>query len=230
MNVTYLGHACFLFEIKNKKLLFDPFIRGNPLVKDKISIEGIKTDYVLISHGHEDHLADAEFFLKKDKSFLISNNEIVAYYAKRGICDGHPFNTGGKHIFDFGTVRMVSAMHSSVMPDETYGGAACGFVVTTDEGTFYYAGDTGLTYDMKIIGENYSIDFALMPIGGNYTMDAEDAVIASEYLKCHKIIGMHYNTWPVIGIDTKEAARKFKESGKELIIFQINETKKIFWN
>jgi L-ascorbate metabolism protein UlaG (beta-lactamase superfamily) len=122
-------------------------------------------------------------------------------------------------------VRLVNAVHSSVLPDGSFAGAAAGFVIKSEELSFYYAGDTGLTYDMKLIGDYYKVDLAFLPIGDNYTMDIDDAIIASDFIKCRRIIGMHYNTWPIIGIDTKEAVNKFSKAGKELILFNISETK-----
>ena len=227
MNVTYLGHSCFLIEIKGKRLLFDPFVSGNPLAKDIIDIEKIKTDYILISHGHIDHCLDAERIIKNNNAFLISNNEIVTILKDKGFINSHPFNFGGKHTFDFGTVRYVYANHSSVMPDGTYAGNPGGFVISTEEGSFYFAGDTGLTYEMKLIGDYYHVDFAFLPLGDNYTMDVNDAIIASDFIKCNRIIGMHYNTWPILSIDTTEAVAKFNKANKELILFDINETKTI---
>ena len=212
MKVTYLGHSCFLVEIKGKRLLFDPFISGNPLAKDIIEVDKIKTDYVLISHGHGDHCLDAEKIIRDNKAFVISNNEIVGILNERGLKEGHPFNIGGKYTFDFGTLRYVYAAHSSVMPDGTYAGNPGGFVIKSDEGSFYFAGDTGLTNEMKLIGDYYHVDFAFLPIGDNFTMDIDDAIIASDFIKCNRIIGMHYNSWPIISIDTDEA---LPNSGKQ---------------
>lgn len=227
MKVTYLGHSCFLIEVKGKRLLFDPFISGNPIAKDIVNIDSIRAEYVLISHGHADHMVDAEQILKKNNAIVLSNNEIVTLLEERGIAKGHPFNLGGKHTFDFGSVRYVGAAHSSVLSDGTYAGNPGGFVIKTDEGSFYFAGDTGLTYDMKLIGDYYHVDFALLPLGDNFTMDVDDAIIASDFLKCNKIVGMHYNTWPIISIDTKGAILKFNRAGKELILFEIGETKEM---
>ena len=225
MKVTYLGHSCFLIEVKGKLLLFDPFISGNPLVQNKINVDSIKTDYVLISHGHGDHFGDSLQIINNNKAVAIANNEIIGLLEKRGITNGHPFNIGGKHAFDFGSVKLVNAIHSSVLPDGTFAGAPAGFLIKSDEVSFYYAGDTGLTYEMKLIGDYNKINFAFLPLGDNYTMDVDDAIIASDFIKCNRIIGMHYNTWPIIGIDTNDAVSKFSKAGKELILFNIGETK-----
>jgi L-ascorbate metabolism protein UlaG (beta-lactamase superfamily) len=227
MKITWFGHACFLVEVKGINLLFDPFISGNPLAKDVVDIDQIKADYILISHGHGDHFLDTERIVKSTNALVIANNEIIGYLGDRGISKGHPFNTGGSYKFDFGTVKFVYAAHSSVMPDGTFAGIPGGFIVHSDEGNFYFAGDTGLTYEMKLIGNYHKIDFALLPIGGNFTMDADDALIASYYIKCNKIIGMHYNTWDIIKIDTQQAIDKFKKAEKELVLFNIGETKEL---
>lgn len=133
-------------------------------------------------------------------------------------------NTGGKYPFEFGNVKFFNAVHSSVMPDGTYGGNPGGFIIQSDEGYFYFAGDTGLTYDMKLIGEFSKIDFAFLPIGNNFTMGVDNAIIAADMIKCEKIIGMHYDTFPHIVIDKKEAIEKFDRAGKELILLNIGES------
>jgi L-ascorbate metabolism protein UlaG (beta-lactamase superfamily) len=223
MDITYYGHACFEIKINGKKLLFDPFISGNPLAK-AIDIKTINPDFILISHGHEDHIADAVAIAKQSNATIIANFEIICWLAKHGIQNGHSMNIGGKFSFSFGNVKLFNAIHSSVLPDGTYGGNPCGFLVQSTEGNFYYAGDTGLTYDMKLIGEYMSIDFSLLPIGNNYTMGVDNAIIASEMIKCETVIGMHYDTFPQITIDKKDAIEKFNRAGNELILLNIGET------
>ncbi len=223
MKITFYGHSCFLIELNNKKLITDPFISDNPLAK-KIEVDKIKTDYVLISHGHEDHIADALQIAKNNNATVISNFEIINWLTAKGVKKTFSMNIGGKHIFDFGTLTILSASHSSILPDGTYGGNPTGFLIESQENNFYFAGDTGLNYDMKLIGEYKKINFAFLPVGGTYTMDADDAIIASDFIKCDKIIGMHYNTFPVINIDKKSAMDKFKQYGKELILMNIGET------
>jgi L-ascorbate metabolism protein UlaG (beta-lactamase superfamily) len=223
MNVKYYGHACFEVTVLNKKLLFDPFISGNPLAKN-IDIKKIKPDYVLISHGHKDHIADAVEIVKQSGAEVISNAEIVNWMLEKGAKKGHAMNIGGKFCFDFGNVKLVNAVHSSLLPDGTYGGSACGFLIQSNEGNFYFAGDTGLTYDMKLIGVYMSINFALLPIGNNFTMGVDNAIIASDMINCNKIIGMHYDTFPNIVINKEEAKEKFNRAGKELILLNIGDT------
>ncbi|HNW99046.1 MAG TPA: metal-dependent hydrolase [Bacteroidales bacterium] len=223
MKITYLGHACFEVVLKNKTLLFDPFISGNDLAKG-IDIDKLKPDYILISHGHQDHIADAVHIAKNSGATVISNFEIVNWLLGKGVKKGHPMNIGGKFSFDFGDVKFFNAVHSSVLPDGTYGGNPGGFIIQSDEGHFYYAGDTGLTYDMKLIGEYSCINFAFLPIGNNFTMGIDNAIIASKMINCNKIIGMHYDTFPYIVIDKEEALDKFHRVGKELILLKIGES------
>ena len=226
MKVSYFGHSCVGVEVGNKNLLFDPFISSNKLA-GKIDIKSIKADYIFISHGHEDHIADAVEIAKNTNAVVISNFEICNWLNKRGIDNFHPMNVGGKWIFDFGKVKCVNAVHSSSMPDGSYGGSAMGFLVSTGDSHFYYAGDTALTYDMKLIGDYRNLNFAFLPIGDNFTMSADNAIIASDFIKCDKIIGMHYDTFDYIIIDKKEAIEKFKQQDKSLILFEIGETKEI---
>lgn len=223
MNITYYGHSCFGVEINGKHLLFDPFISPNELAKD-INPETVKADYILISHGHEDHIADAVSIAKRTGATVICAWEIYVWLQKQGVTNIHPMNTGGKKAFDFGAVKCVKAEHSSGLPDGSYGGNPMGFVVETPEKNFYYAGDTALTYDMKLIGEYRHISFAFLPIGDNFTMGPENALIATGFINCSDIIGMHYNTFPYIQIDTKEAQYKFERAGKRLTIMEIGST------
>jgi L-ascorbate metabolism protein UlaG (beta-lactamase superfamily) len=179
---------------------------------------------VLISHGHEDHLADAENILKRTNSTIISNYEIATWFAAKGIKNYHPMNFGGQWNFDFGSVKFVKAEHSSVLPDGTYGGNPGGFMVKTKTGNFYYAGDTALHYDMKLIGEYEKLDFAVLPIGDNFTMGIDDAIKAANFINCNKIVGVHFDTFPYIKINKEAAIKKFAAAGKELILLNIGES------
>ena len=223
LKITYLGHACFLIEVGNANLLFDPFISPNPLAKD-IDVNTIKADYILVSHGHEDHVADVATIANNNQDItLVSNYEIVSWFEKQNI-SGHPMNYGGNKTFDFGKVKYVNAVHSSVLPDGSYGGNPGGFVIETANESFYYAGDTALTYDMKLLSEFHQLDVAFLPIGDNFTMGVDDAVIAAEFITCDKIVGMHYDTFGYIEIDKDSAKNKFAEKGKELILLDIAQT------
>lgn len=222
MKYTYFGQSSFLLETDSHKLLFDPFISQNPLAK-AIDITKLEADYILISHGHEDHVADLIVLAKQTKAKVIAVPEIISWVNKQGVENVHSMNYG-KYTFDFGTVRMVWATHSSSLPDGSYGGNPVGFVLELDGKQIYFAGDTGLTIEMKLLAELYNLDYAILPIGGNYTMDADDAVIAANYIDCKKIIGIHYDTFPLIEIDSKVAIESFKRAQKQLLLPAIGET------
>jgi L-ascorbate metabolism protein UlaG (beta-lactamase superfamily) len=223
MQITYYGHSCFSIDVSNRILLFDPFITGNPLAK-AIDIKKIKADYILISHGHGDHMEDAIELARQTNATVIAAYEITNWVMNHGVTKTHPMNIGGHWIFDFGKVKCVNAVHSSSLPDGTYGGNPLGFLIEAPAGNFYYAGDTALHYDMKLIGDYKKIDFAFLPLGSNYTMGVDNAVIASDFIKCDHIIGMHYDTFEHIAIDHTEAKKKFEHAGKELTLMKIGET------
>ncbi|MEX0965912.1 MAG: metal-dependent hydrolase [Bacteroidia bacterium] len=224
MKVTYYGHSCFMVEVSGKKLLFDPFISPNELAKE-IDIKTVRPDYLLISHGHEDHVADVLEVYKNSEPTVISAFEIVRYYSEKTIKKVKGLNIGGSVNFDFGRVKYVVAMHSSVLPDGTYAGNPGGFVVEAAEGSFYFAGDTGLTYDMKLIAEEFDLNFAFLPLGDSYTMGVKDAIRCSDFINCNRIIGMHYDTFEQIEIDHQEAVDNFRHKGKELVLMRIGESR-----
>jgi len=222
MNFTYYGQSCFLLEAGGKKFLFDPFITPNPLAKD-IDISQITADYILVSHGHGDHVADLITLAKQTGAMVITMVEIADWVGKQGITNVHPMNFG-KTKFDFGTVRMVWATHSSSLPDGSYGGNPAGFVLEVGGKTVYFAGDTSLNYDMKLLADLYNLDYAILPIGGNYTMDVDDAVLCCKYIDCDKVIGVHYDTFDAIKIDKETALAKFKRENRTLLLPAIGET------
>lgn len=222
MKYTYFGHACFLIEIAGKKLLFDPFITGNPLAQD-VDITTIQADYIFVSHGHGDHVGDLMTLAQQTNAIVVSNAEITDWVAKQGYENVHPMNFGTKD-FDFGRVHYVPAAHSSGLPDGSYGGNPGGFIIKTTEGNFYFAGDTSLTAEMTMIPYYGSLDVAILPIGGNFTMDYNDAIIASDLIKCDKIIGIHYDTFGFIVIDKATAQTAFTQKNKTLLLPNINET------
>ena len=219
MQITYYGQSCFQVNIGGYKILFDPFISPNPLAKD-IDITKIEADYILLSHAHQDHIHDAEAIAKNTGATIIGIWEIHAWFAEKGV-KTHPMNIGGKWPFEFGTVIMTSAVHSSSFPDGSYGGNPAGFVIENDEHTFYYAGDTALFSDMKLIGEMYKPEFAFLPLGDNFTMGVKEAVMASRFVGVKKIIGMHFDTFPYIQIDHKEAMMIASFNEAELILPEI---------
>lgn len=223
MRITYYGHSCFMVEINGRKLLFDPFISPNPLAS-KINSKEIQADYILVSHGHYDHTADLISLAEQTGATVISNWEICSWVQSKGFEKVHPMNIGGHWIFDFGKVKSVNAVHSSSLPDGTYGGNPMGFLIETPAGNFYYAGDTALHFDMKLIGDYKKMDVAFLPIGNNFTMGIDNAVIASDFIRCDRIIGMHFDTFDMIRIDHEEARKKFDAAGKHLSLMQIGQT------
>lgn len=223
IKLTYFGHSSYLVEINKTKILFDPYISPNSKAS-KINVPSIEADYVLISHGHEDHVADAESITKANNAVLVSNYEIAVWFAQKGVEKYHPMNIGGSKVFDFGKVKYVNAIHSSTLPDGASGGNAGGFVIKHDSGCFYYAGDTALTYDMKLIADEFKIDFAILPIGDNFTMDIHDAIKAADFVGTKKIVGMHFDTFPYIEIDSEAAKKAVSEAGKELILINIGDS------
>lgn len=224
MKITYYGHSCFQLEMDGAKVLFDPFISPNGLAK-YIDVHSVTPDYILQSHGHVDHIVDLVPIAKRSGALVLSSWEIKEWLEKKqGLEKLHPMNIGGSKKLDFGTVKMVFASHSNSLPDGTYGGTAAGFLIRSEGKTIYYAGDTALTQDMKLIGELQPPDLAFLPIGDNFTMDIDDAIIAAKFIRCTRIIGMHYDTFGYIVIDHEEAKRKFAEAGLELILMNIGET------
>jgi L-ascorbate metabolism protein UlaG (beta-lactamase superfamily) len=228
MKITFYGQSGFGIETGNTKLVFDPFITGNPLAEGKLKPEEVKADHVLVTHGHKDHVSDVEGICKANDATLIANYEVVNWFgSEKSIKKAHPMNIGGQYHLEEVLIRMFSALHSSSMPDGDYGGEPNGFIVTTPEGAFYHAGDTALFGDMKLIRDHYPVQLAFLPIGDNYTMGIDDAVVAADFIGCDRIIGMHFDTFPQIEIDHEEAKQKFSEAGKELILMEVGETKEL---
>ncbi|WP_062058057.1 metal-dependent hydrolase [Aquimarina longa] len=222
MKITFYGHNTLLIETRGVYVLVDPFISGNPLSKDKITIDTIKADYILLTHAHQDHVLDAEAIAKNNKAILVSNYEIAMHYQNLGI-EVHPMNHGGAWDFKFGKVKYVNAIHTSSFADGTYGGQPGGFIIEGDDKTIYIAGDTALTMDMKLIPLRNTIDLAILPIGDNFTMGVDDAIIASDFVVCNKVLGVHYDTFGYIEIDHNEAKQKFLDKGKDLILLEIGQ-------
>ncbi len=222
MKFTFFGHASFMIETMGKKLLFDPFITPNELAKD-IDVNAIQPDYILLSHGHGDHVADVELIYQNSQATIVSTYEVVNWFGSKGLDRGHPMNPGGSWTFDFGKIKLVSAVHSSSMPDGSYGGNPVGMVISNDEGTFYYAGDTALTKDMELIGEEFDLNFAIMPIGDNFTMGVDDALRACKMVGTTKLIGVHFDTFGYIAIDHDSSKTKATAAGVDLVIPEIEQ-------
>jgi L-ascorbate metabolism protein UlaG (beta-lactamase superfamily) len=222
MKVTYYGQSTIEIETVGKKLLFDPFVTHNELAKH-IDVTSLKPDYILVSHGHGDHVADLVTVQKQSGAKVICIAEIAGWLGKQGIDNVHGMNIGGGFNFDFGRVKMVNAIHSSALPDGSNGGNPAGFVIYSEGKAIYFAGDTALTYDMKLL-EDESLNWAFLPLGDNYTMGADDAIKASAFINCKNIIGIHYDSFPVIKIDKGEVAGKFLKAGLNLKLPAIGET------
>lgn len=208
MRLTNLGHSAFIVEEEGFKAIIDPFISGNSLSKVKVEdINGLT--HIFITHGHGDHIGDGIELAKTNDALVIANAEISGFLSSKGV-KTHAMHIGGRYKFDFGIVKLTPALHGSGIPTEEgiiYGGNPCGFVIEVNNKKIYHAGDTGLTMDMKLL-EAENIDAALLPIGGNYTMDIDDAVIATEFINPKLVIPMHYDTFPVIKADPNEFKEK----------------------
>jgi len=226
-NITYYGHSCFMVDVGGVNILFDPFITGNDLAKN-IDIMTLKPDYILLSHGHQDHILDAEAIAKNTGAPILSNFEIVNWYGGKGIENGIPANHGGMvALGDTGVnVRMMQAVHTSSFPDGSYAGQPCAFVVYTadEKHSFYYSGDTALHYDMKLVGEEFMLDFAILCMGDHFTMGSHCAAKAAEFVGADKVVAMHFDTFPPITLDRDQAHKFFRETGKTLIIPEIGES------
>ena len=195
----YYGHSCFMLDNGEHKVLFDPFLTGNP--KATIKAEEIECDFILISHAHSDHLGDAPEIAGRTGAELVGIPEVLAICEQRvpGLKQ-HPMNLGGSINLPFGRVRMTMAKHSSGVA----GGIACGYVISMSGLKIYFAGDTALFGDMQLIGRKDEIDYAVLPVGDNYTMGLEDAALAAQWLNARHVIPVHYNTWPIINQDVKK--------------------------
>ena len=222
MKITFYGHASLGIKVGGKHIIVDPYITANELAKH-IDITELKADYILLTHAHGDHVLDVEAIAKNTGATIVSNAEITGYYEKKGF-KVHPMNHGGSWNFDFGKVKYVTAIHSSSFPDGTYGGNQGGFVIEGEHKNIYIAGDTALTYDMKLIPLRTKLDLAILPIGSNFTMDVEDAILASDFVECDKVLGYHYDTFGYIKINHDEAKRKFYDKGKDLMLLEIGES------
>ena len=227
MNLTYYGHATFQVEIKGKKILFDPFVTYNELAKGIVDVNALEADYIFVTHGHQDHIADAVSVATRTGAKVVAVWEVAAWFQNQGIQNVHPLNTGGKWTFDFGTVKAVVAQHSSSFPDGSYAGNPVGFVFKTDEGNFYYSGDTALTLDMQLIPDWVVPDFAVLPIGDDLTMGPEDAVAAAKMVKAKTVVGVHYDTFGFIKLDKDSARSIFSKGGVNLELPAIGQTIKL---
>ncbi len=217
----FLGHSCVAITDGKHNLIIDPYITGNP--QAPVKAEEIKANFVLVSHGHGDHIGDAVAIAKRNNATIIGSFELTTLCAKQG-CNVHPMHIGGGHDFDFGRVKLTIAHHGGGYGDDAsvYTGPPVGFLITIGGKVVYHPGDTGLFYDMKLIGEMNDIALAFLPIGDNFTMGIDDAVRAVEYLRTKKVVPMHFDTFDVIKTDPDEFANKV--SGAEVMILKPGET------
>lgn len=223
MKAIYYGHSSVMLELDGKNVLFDPFITPNPKAAN-IDIHTLKPNYILLSHAHEDHVADVAAIQKNSGAKVMAIVETAAWVGRQDIAEESiiPFNFGGTVATDFGSVKMVYAVHTNSTPDGQYGGLPVGYVLSSGGKKIYFAGDTALTQEMKLL-QPQGLDWAFLPIGGYYTMDVDDAIIAAQFINCKNIIGIHYNTFPPITIDTQEAKRRFADAGLNLHLPGIGE-------
>lgn len=222
MKITFYGHASLGIQINDINIIVDPFISANEKASN-IDVNEIKADYILVTHAHQDHILDVEAIAKRTNAIIISNYEIVTHFGNLGL-EGHPMNHGGQWDFEFGTIKYVNAIHTSSFPDGSYGGQPGGFIIEGEHKNIYIAGDTALTFDMKLIPLQTKLDLAILPIGDNFTMGINDAIIASDFIECDKILGYHYDTFGYIEIDHEAAKRKFFEKDKDLMLLEIGES------
>lgn len=207
INITWHGHATYSLDVNGTKLVVDPFFDGNPSAKRKA--DSVAADYVLVTHGHGDHIADALPITQRTGATLISNFEIINWFASKGYDKGHGQHIGGGFQHPFGHVKMTIAFHGSGLPDGSYGGNPGGFLLTVDGKKIYIAGDTALYSDMALIGR-VGLDVAILPVGDNFTMGPDDSILALDYLKPKVVIPCHYNTWPVIAVDIQAWADRVR--------------------
>lgn len=215
MTVTlkFYGHATFGVDADGTKLLIDPFLSpNNPTAPENATAESVNPDVIIITHGHGDHIADAIPIAKRTGCQVICNFEIGNWLMEQGVENVHQMHIGGGFNFDFGRVKLTIAHHGSGLPDGSYGGNPAGVLIHFNDGTdIYFAGDTALTYDMRLIGEAGGVDLAALPIGDNFTMGPDDAVIAAQFVKAKKVIPIHYNTFPPIQQDPEAFAQTLQD-------------------
>lgn len=222
MQLTYLGHSCFLVETAGKRLVIDPFLTGNPSAACKA--DELKVDFILLSHGHDDHIGDAEGIAQRCGATIIAPFELAEYYGHKGL-KTHGLNPGGGFDFPFGRVKLTIAHHSSSREEgghSIYLGNPCGILLQSDHKTLYHAGDTALFLDMQLIGKA-GLDVALIPIGDNYTMGPADALDALDFLKPKVAVPMHFNTWPPISQDGAKFATDAAARGHTVKVLQPGE-------
>ena len=221
--LTWYGHAALGLETGGYKIVIDPFFSGNPAAS--LSPEAVEADFILVSHGHGDHVGDAVAIAKRTGATIIGNFEVAGWFEKQGVEKTHGQHLGGGHKHPLGYLKLTLALHGSMMPDGSYGGNPCGFLLTTNDGKkIYFAQDTGLFGDMKLIGEE-GLDLAVIPIGDNYTMGPDDALRAVKMLTPKAVVPIHYNTWDLLAQDANVwAGRVQKETKTKVVVLKPGES------
>ena len=220
--LCWLGHACLLLESDGKRILIDPFLSGNPAAAT--TADKVQADFILVSHGHGDHVGDTLAIAKRTGATVVSNYEMSGWFEKQGLKKVHGQQHGGGHHFPFGYVKLTLAFHGSMLPDGSYGGNPAGFLIAFKDGTRVYdAADTGLFGDMRLIGEE-GVDLAVLPIGDNFTMGPDDALRAVKLIQPRQVMPIHYNTWELIAQDAGAwAERVRKETQSEPVVLKPGE-------
>jgi L-ascorbate metabolism protein UlaG (beta-lactamase superfamily) len=221
--LTWLGHGCFQLEVADQTILIDPFLTGNPAAA--ASPGELQPDFIVLTHGHSDHVGDTVSIAQRTHALVIANFEITEWLKRQKVDNVHPLNTGGGHQFAFGRLKFTIAHHTSMLPDGSNGGNPCGLLFTFPDGKkFYHAGDTGLFYDMHLIGEE-GIDLATLPLGDNFTMGPDDALRAVKLINPAHVIPEHYNTWELIAQDAQQWAERVQaETSARPTILQPGES------
>jgi len=214
LKVGWLSHACFLIEADQTKILIDPFVTDNPLAP--VKADDVEADFILVSHGHGDHVGDTVNIAKRTGATVVSNFEIQNWLTGQGVENAHPLHIGGGFDFGWGRVKLTIAHHGSALPDGSYGGNPCGFLLTIQDKKIYHACDTGLFYDMKLIGEE-GIDLAILPIGDNFTMGPDDALRAVKLIEPKQVVPIHYDTFDIIKQDPNKWAEKVRNETNAIV-------------
>src|SRR5262245_42556021 len=225
-SLTWLGHGAWRLEAAGQRVLIDPFFTGNPAAT--VSASDVAADFILVSHGHGDHVGDTVAIARRTGATVIANYEITEWLGKQGIPKTHAMNTGGARAFPFGHLKLTIAHHTSMLPDGANGGNPCGFLIRLADGRhLYHAADTGLFLDMQLIGEE-GLDVAILPIGDNYTMGPADSLRAIRLLKPKRVIPTHFGTWDLIAQDAAAwAARVKAETAAEPVVLKPGQSLKL---